>query len=161
MAVTSDIVESWKSPRAVFRRHLARGRSEAFAFSLLFVFLLIALIAQYPMAARKAFETPEAPISAQMFAIGLGLLATIPFFYGLAALSRLVARLMGGKGDWYGARMALFWALVTITPLVLLTGLVGGMIGPGTQLRLTGAVTFLGFLAQWLTALRLSETGDF
>ena len=66
MAVTSDIVESWKRPRAVFRRHLARGRSEAFAFSLLFVFLLIALIAQYPMAARKAFEMPEVPISAQI-----------------------------------------------------------------------------------------------
>ena len=52
MAVTSDIVESWRRPRVVLRRHLARGKSEAFAFSLLFVFLLMAFIAQYPGAAR-------------------------------------------------------------------------------------------------------------
>ena len=158
MAVTSDIVESWRRPGAVFRRHLARGRSEAFAFSLLFVFLLIALIARYPAAARVSALNPDIPIAPQMFGTGMGLLAAIPFLYALAALSHLVARALGGQGGWYGARMALFWALVTITPLVLLTGLVAGMIGPGPQLMLTGGVTFAAFLFQWFGALRLAET---
>jgi len=159
MAVTSDIVESWRRPRTVLRRHLERGVSEPFAFSLLFVFLLIAFIAQYPVAARETAMNPDKPLSAQLLAVGLGLLATIPVFYLLAAASRLVGRLSGGRGSWYGARLALFWALVTVTPLVLLVGLVAGMIGPGPQLTATGLVAFAGFLFQWIMGLSVVEQG--
>ncbi|WP_054303651.1 YIP1 family protein [Gemmobacter sp. LW-1] len=159
MAVTSDIVESWRRPRTVLRRHLERGVSEPFAFSLLFVFLLIAFIAQYPVAARETVMNPDKPLSAQLLAVGLGLLATIPVFYLLAAASRLVGRLSGGRGSWFGARLALFWALVTVTPLVLLVGLVAGMIGPGPQLTATGLVAFAGFLFQWIMGLSVVEQG--
>ena len=47
MAVTTDILATWRAPRAAVRRHLARGVSEPFAFSLLVVFLLIAFVAQW------------------------------------------------------------------------------------------------------------------
>jgi hypothetical protein len=33
------------------------------------------------------------------------------FFYLLAAISHGVARVLGGKGTGFGARLALFWAL--------------------------------------------------
>lgn len=159
MAVTADIVESWRRPRAVFRRHLARGQSEAFAFSLLFVFLLMALVARYPAAARVNALDPMIPVPPQILGTAMGLLAAIPLLYGLAALSHLVSRAFGGRGGWYGARMALFWALVATTPFLLLSGIVAGMIGPGPQLMLTGGVTFAAFLFQWLTALAVAETG--
>lgn len=157
MAVTSDIVESWRRPRVVLRRHLDRGRSEAFAFSLLTVFLILALVASYPQAARVAALDAAVPVAPQMLGRALGLLATIPFLYLLAALSHLALRAMGGTGSWYGARMALFWALVASTPFVLLTGLVAGMIGQGPQLSLTGGVTFAAFLFQWITGLFVVE----
>ena len=157
MAVTSDIVESWRRPRMVLRRHLDRGRSEAFAFSLLVVFLLLAFIASYPAAARVAALDATVPVAPQMLGRGLGLLATVPFLYGLAALSHLAARAMGGTGGWYDARMALFWALVASTPFVLLTGIVAGLIGPGPQLSLTGGVTFAAFLFQWIAGLTEAE----
>lgn len=160
MAVTSDIVESWRRPRQVLRRHLGRGRSEAFAFSLLFVFLLIAFIAQYPGAARVTALNPEVPMAPQLLAKALGLLATIPLFYGLAALSRLVGKAMGGQGTWYGARLALFWALVAVTPFVLLVGMVAALIGPGLQLTVTGGVAFAAFLFQWLLGLTVIEQGE-
>ena len=64
---------------------------------------------------------------------------------------------MGGSGSWYGARIALFWSLVAVSPLVLLTGLVAGMIGPGTQLSLVGSITFVAFLIHWLLALKAVE----
>ena len=48
-----------------------------------------------------------------------------------------------------GFVIALFWALVVVSPLVLLVGLVAGMIGQGTQLSLIGLVTFSIFLTFW------------
>ena len=157
MSVVSDIVDSWRAPSIVLRRHLARGKSEPFAFTLLVLFLTICFIAQWPGAARVTALNPEIPISPQLLARAMALLATIPVWYALAALGRLAARAIGGQGGWYGARLALFWALVTITPLVLLAGLVAGMIGAGLQVTLVGVATFVIFLVFW--ALNLREEG--
>jgi hypothetical protein len=153
MSVTADIVESWRRPRVVMRRHLARGVSEPFAFSLLVVFLLVAFVAQWPGAARAAFEAPEAPVSQRMFAAGLATLATIPFWYALAALARLIGRVSGGQGGWYGNRLALFWSLVASSPLVLLQGLARGFLGSGTQVNALGLLVMAGFLWLWINAL--------
>ena len=56
------------------------------------------------------------------------------------------------------ARIALFWALATVSPLLLLQGLVAGLIGPGPALWATSAVVGLGFLWLWLTMLHETET---
>jgi hypothetical protein len=153
MAVTTDIVESWRRPRVVIRRHLSRGVSEPFAFSLLVVFLLMAFVAQWPVASRAAVLQPEVPVAQRLVAGGLAILATIPLWYGLAALSRVVARALGGVGNWYGARMALFWSLVAVSPVMLLQGMVQGMIGPGPALTSVRVLVIGGFLYLWLNAL--------
>lgn len=159
MAVTSDIMESWRRPRRVMRRHLDRPRSEAFAFSLLFTFLLVAFIAQWPVASRASFLQPEVPIFQRMLAAGMGLLATIPLWYGLAALSRLVAGALGGRGTWFSARLALFWALVAVSPLLLLQGLALAFLGYGTQTTVLGAGVALAFLALWIILMIEAERG--
>ena len=112
---------------------------------------------QWPEAARTTALNPEIPVPPQLLARALALLATIPLWYALAALGHLVARAMGGQGGWYGARIGLFWALVACSPLILLVGLVGGMIGPGGQLWLMGGLTFVVFAAFW--AINLHEAG--
>lgn len=152
MSITTDIVESWRRPRVVVRRHLARGRSEPFAFSLLAAFLLLAFIAQWPAASRAAFED-STPVAPRLLAIGLALLATIPLWYGLAAFTRMVARIFGGRGTWYGARIALFWSLVAVTPLMLLQGMVAGMIGPSPGLTAVGVLAGVAFVVFWALAL--------
>lgn len=157
MAVTSDIVESWRAPRRVVRRHLSRGRSEPFAFSLLVVFLIVAFIAQWPRAARVAHQSPDTPLEPQLLALGLALLATIPLWYGLAGLSRLVSRVFGGQGSFYSARIALFWALVAVSPAMLLQGLVAGMIGPGPALTAVGLLALAAFLWFWISGLIETE----
>lgn len=157
MSLVPDIVESWRHPRLVVRRHLARPRSEAFAFTFLFVFLLVAFVAQWPQAARASYLQPEVPMSQRLLAAGLGLMATIPLWYGLAALSRLAARAFGGQGDWYGARVALFWALAAVSPAMLLQGLTSGLLGPGTQAGLVGGLVALAFLILWLVMLHEEE----
>lgn len=157
MSLIPDIVESWRAPRRVMRRHLGRPQSEAFAFTFLFTFLFLAFVAQWPVAARLSFLQPEVPLAQRMFAAGLGLLATIPLWYGLAALSRLLARALGGAGTWYSARMALFWALVTISPAVLMMGMVISFLGQGTQANALGLLIGVVFLLFWGNMLREAE----
>lgn len=160
MSVVTDILASWRGAAPVVRRHMARGRSEPFAFTFLVVFVLLALVAAWPEVARVAALEPGTPVMPQMLARALSLLSTVPFWYLLAAISHLAARAMGGQGSYWGARVALFWALAAVTPALLLMGLVAGMIGPGVQLRLLGWLTFAGFLWLWLPALREAERGD-
>lgn len=139
------------------RSHLARGRSEPWAFALLVSFMIVAFVAQWPGASRASFYDPDRPISAQMLAIGLGILAFIPVWYLLAALSHWISKAMGGQGDHYGARLALFWALVTVSPLMLLLGLVKGMIGPGPGLSAITILTGVAFLSFWILNLIEAE----
>ena len=157
MSILPDIVESWRAPGRVVRRHLGRPRSEAFIFTFLFTFLLVAYIGQWPVAARFSHLNPEVPMMQRMVAAALGLMTTIPLWYGLAALSRLVAGLFGGRGSWYGARLALFWALASITPAMLLMGLATAFLGQGRQTTLLGAVIGVVFLLRWIVMLRETE----
>lgn len=159
MTVTTDMVATWRRPRAILRQHLARGRSEPFAFSLLLVFLALAFIGQWPLAAREAFLAQDTSALPRIMARAFAVLATIPIWYLLAALSRLVARSLGGQGTWYGARIALFWALAAVAPLMLLQGLVGGMVGPGPALSAVTLLVGVAFLWLWATLLHEAERG--
>lgn len=160
MSITRDIVRTWRAPRAVLRAHLARGRSEAFVFTFLFVFLLLTFVAQYPRAARIALENPDIPLAAQLLGLAYGLLLFLPLAYALAALSHLVARGLGAKGgSWYGARLALFWSLVACAPLVLLQGLTFGVIGAGAQSLLVGVLALTAFVVFWAVGLVEVYTG--
>lgn len=159
MTVSTDLVATWRRPRAILRQHLARGRSEPFAFSLLLVFMILAFVGLWPVAAREAFLANEPSAAPRILAFALAVLALIPVWYALAALSRLAARAMGGQGSWYAARIALFWALASVGPLMLLQGLVAGMIGPGPALTAVRVGVGLAFFWLWLTLLHEAELG--
>ena len=161
MSVTNDIVASWRNPGKATLRHLSRGRSEAFAFALLVVFLILAFVARWPTAARVSALQPEVPVFPQLMAAGLATLATIPVWYGLAALSRLAAGAMGGSGSWYGARIALFWSLVAVSPLVLLTGNpeVMGRFANGRRLRVIAWTVVALIVALNIALLGLTAMG--
>ena len=57
----------------------------------------------------------------------------------------------------YGARLALFWALLATTPLKLLEGLVAGFIGAGIELQIVGLLWLLVFAWFWLTGSMVQE----
>ena len=157
MSVTAELVTTWRDPRNALRRHLARGASEPFAFTLLLVFLILGFVGQWPVAAREAFIANEPSAAPRILARAFAVLATIPLWYGLAAVSRLIAGFLGGKGTWYGARIALFWSLAAVGPMMLLQGLVAGMIGPGPALWFLSSAIGLAFLYLWLTMLHEAE----
>ncbi len=158
MAVVSDIMQSWRSPRLVIARHLQNQPTEGFGFSVLVAFLLLAFVAQWPAMARAAYLHPEAGLTQRMVAAGLALLGSIPLWYGLAGLSHLVAQRLGGKGGYLGARLALFWALLSVAPLMLLQGILSGFTGPGALATVAGIFILGSFLYLWLNMLIAAES---
>lgn len=158
MAVSSDIVAMYRRPRAVIRDKLALDpREDRLAGYVLMAGVLI-FVAQAPGQAREAFLHPEVPLEARLYWSGLFFVFLMPLaMYGLAAASHVVARLLGGQGSWYGARLALFWALLASVPAWLLAGLVAGFIGQGIQLTLTGSAALGVFVLFWALGLAMAE----
>lgn len=157
MSVTDEIFRSWRSPRSVIRRQLPTI-TEARALSYLMMACVFIVIAQAPRIARQAHFDPDIPFEPQMVAAALGIFAIVPAVaFLLSALSHLAARALGGQGSWLGARLALFWTLLALSPLVLLYGLVAGFIGPGVQLTLVGILLSAAFFIYWVLAWVAAE----
>ena len=159
MAVTTDIVATYKGPGAQMRRLLARGESEPRALALCMAGCLVLFIAGLPALSRKAHLTGS-DLQMDMGGALLGTIFILPLvLYAVAALVHAVARMLGGQGSPHGARLALFWALLASGPLILLNGLVAGFIGPGPEQTLVGAVWFAVFMWFWIGGMRVVQKG--
>ncbi|MBZ4022910.1 hypothetical protein CKO11_10610 [Rhodobacter sp. TJ_12] len=157
MAAIDDIWRSYRSPRKVVRQHLGRARSEPRLFTLLFAAMVVIFTAQWPRLAREQFENPDLPMPGLLLGTAMALAAVTPFIYLLAWLVTQGLRLAGGRGDGYGGRLALFWALLAVSPLMLLQGLVMGMIGPGLQANVIGGIVFVVFMVFWGAGLKVTQ----
>ncbi len=158
MPVTTDIVASYRRPAQVMCRLLSAGTREDRALAMLMAGCVLAFISQLPRLAREAHLTGEELNPMLGGALFAWLFIAPLMFYLIAALSHLVARLFKGKGDWFGARLALFWAFLAASPLMLLNGLTAGFVGPGAALTLVGFVWFVAFMVIWLVSLKVAET---
>ena len=161
MPVTSDIVRTWRAPRAVARDLLDRGKREDRAIAFVMIACFLIFVAQWPRLSRIAggYEASPWPEDVNMegmmtytfYAVVIILPLTL---YGLAAVTRIIGRIFGAQISWYAARLVFFWTLLATTPLLLLHGLVRGFIGPGFQANLVGAVWALAFLLIWIQSYR-------
>lgn len=154
MSTTGDIIQSYRRPRAVIRDQLTRGIREDYVLYILLMACGIIFVSRWPELSRAAHLDPSIPLSARLWAAGLGWIFFAPlFFYAIAWISYLIARIMGGQGSAYGARLALFWSLLVVSPIWLLYGLVDGFIGDGPQLMLVGVVLLGAFFWIWINSL--------
>ena len=165
MAVTSDMMRSWRAPRQVMRDLLDQGKREDRAIAYLMIACFLIFVAQWPRLSRinAGFEASPWPadinFEGMMTYTFYAVVIMLPLaLYALAALSHLVAKALGGQGSWYGARLAFFWTLLATTPLLLLHGLIRGFVGPGVQSTLVGAVWAVAFLYIWVQSLREAES---
>ena len=165
MSVTNDMLRTWRKPREIMRNLLAQGQREDRALAYVMIACIVIFIAQWPRLSRMAagFDlapNAEVPELSQLMAYELlGWLMVCPLmFYAIGAVSHVVARLVGGQGTWYSARLALFWSLLATTPAALLYGMMAGFLGPtAAGSHLVGAF-WLGALAViWLQTLREAE----
>ncbi|GLQ26709.1 YIP1 family protein [Sulfitobacter pacificus] len=154
MPATRDIVATYRGPGKVMRRLLGEGAREDRALIYLMIGCLMVFVAQTPRLARQAFETGEnlqmlmgASLMAWMFIAPL-------LLYALGALTFLLARVARADISNYGARLALFWALLASSPVMLLWGLTAGFIGPGAQMTVVGFCWFALFMWFWIAGFR-------
>lgn len=157
MSLSREIVATYRGPGAVMRRLLSQGPREDRALMLVMAACAMFFVARMPALARQAhLEGTE--LNPLMGASLLACMVILPLaLYVLAALSHIVAKLFRGQGTGYGARLALFWALLAASPLALLNGLVAGFVGEGLQLSLVGLLWCAVFLWFWIGGLRAAE----
>jgi hypothetical protein len=152
MGILPDIARGWRDPAGLSRAKLGQG--EAATLAVLMGACGLIFLAQWPRLAREAHLNPAVPLEALLGAALLGLVFVLPlFFYGLAAVTRIVARAFGLRVGGTGARVALFWALLCLSPLLLLHGLAVGFWGQGAAVVLLGLSVVAGFGYLWLRML--------
>ncbi|MFS4583334.1 YIP1 family protein [Phaeobacter sp. C3_T13_0] len=153
MSVSQDIIATYRGPRKVIARRLAMGLREDRLLAMLMAGCALAFIAQMPVRAREAHLTGQ-ELNMLLGGSLLALIFIAPLLlYGLAFVAHGVARVVGGSGDSGQARLALFWAFLAASPLMLLNGLVAGFIGAGPELTLVGGIWFLLFLWFWASGM--------
>ncbi len=161
MALTTDIAATYRSPRMVMRKLLAMGQREDRVLMYLLLACALIFVAQWPRLRREAFLDDSVPFDALLGGALMAWFFVAPLaLYVIAALSRLIAKVFGGQGSWYSARLALFWSLLAAAPLWLLNGLVAGFIGPGLELSLTSLIALAVFVLFWGFSLLETETGQ-
>lgn len=133
MGVASDMLRSWRAPRAVMRARLADGVREDRVLMILMLACFLIFIAQWPVLARESHLDPEIPLQVRIGGALFGWMFIAPLMlYGLSGLLWLGLRLGGVVLTGFAVRMALFWTLLAAAPLWLLHGLLRGAVGPGT-----------------------------
>ncbi len=153
MSIATEIVRSWRDPRGTLRRLLPQA-TEGRALAYLMGACVLLFVAQWPRLAREAELSPGIPLDARLAGALQGIVFILPLLlYAVAGVSHVVARLVGGRGTWFGARVALFWSFLAAAPLFLFHGLVAGLIGPGLEQALSGTLLGGGFLLHWILAL--------
>jgi hypothetical protein len=154
MSITDDILASYRHPRRVIRNKLNAGPREDRVLAVLMAACFLIFVAQWPILSRAAYLDPSKPLEARMTAALLGLIFILPLIaYGVAGASHLLARAFGGKGSHYGARLALFWALLSAAPLLLLNGLAQGFLGSTPATVVLGILVLVIFLFMWASML--------
>ncbi|MCG7626480.1 YIP1 family protein [Epibacterium sp. MM17-32] len=160
MAVTADITATYRGPRKVIARLLSMGHREDRLLAFLMGACALMFIAQMPRLAREAHLTGQ-DLNMLLGGALLGIIFIAPLaLYAFAWLSHMLARLLGGQGDGFRGRLALFWAFLASTPILLLNGLVAGFIGSGPALNGVGLLWLAVFLWFWLSGLREAYWGQ-
>ena len=157
MSVVRDVIRAYRAPRAVFLRRLGDTVREDRALAVLMAACILIFAAQAPRLQRLSIETGQelnpllgGALFAWLFIMPLAA-------YGISAISHLLAKIVGGKGSWFSALFALFWALLVASPLWLLWGLVTGFIGTGIEEQIVGAIALGAFLIHWIVNLVTAE----
>lgn len=160
MTLYREIIAAYRGPAASMQRQMAqvKGEERLLVYIVLACFLLF--VARVPglMVLAQTSPNPEiTPTSLIGTSFAVTLFFAPLFFYAIAAVSHMIARIFGGKGSYFEARLALFWALLITTPLVLLSSLLNIVLPSLTVIQSSGLLIFLIFAYFWASCLNVAE----
>lgn len=152
-SLASEILATYRYPRLSFERQLAKnvGDDRILFYGMLACFL--AFVARMPSLFHDSMPagTPPAYVVVSIhFAVSL-LMAPL-LMYSIAAVSHILARAFGGQGNWRSARLALFWTVLALSPLVLVAGIVEVAAHPWFSGALLVLIAIL-FFSYWIQCL--------
>ncbi len=154
MTVLANIITAWRNPRALIRSKLDQGVREDRALAVIMGAGMLAFVAQTPVMARASHLDAAIPMDARLGGALMACLFFLPLLaYLLGLISHWIAKLFGGRGTGFGARLALFWSFLAVTPAMMIQGLVQGFLGHGTILNMVQLFVIVGFLVMWLNML--------
>ena len=155
MSVSTDIARSWIRPRTVMRELLRHGVREDRAIAYIMVACFVVFISRLPGIQYEVIQGQgEFQRDASYAFFGLMMFAPL-LMYSIAAVLHIFAKILGSGGTFYTARLAFFWVFLASTPALLLYGLTVGLIGPGVEANLVGAIWLAGFI--WMLVPSLWE----
>lgn len=158
MALTQDIIATYKGPGRVVARFLAQGRNEV--RTLLFVLIagVMMFVSSTPYQAREAELDPDIPLVARMYWSAFLYILILPILlYLFALLIWGLARIARRQVTGYEVRFTLVWALLASTPVMLLLGLTAGFIGPSIQLQVVGYIWLAVFGWFWAAGMLTAD----
>lgn len=151
MSILRNIAATYRGPGVVMRRLLQMGQREDRALAYLMGACALMFVSQLPRLARESHLTGQ-DLNMMMGGALMGWVFIAPLFlYGLAYVARGLGKLIGGQGTAYGARLALFWALLAAAPIGLLLGLTAGFVGPGIEMQAVGILWIAVLLWFWIS----------
>lgn len=161
MALTSDIVATYRGPASVVRRFLGQGRNEVRGLLFVLIAGVLMFVASTPFQAREAQLDPDIPFVARLYWSAFLYILIMPILvYLFAGLIWVLARIARRQVTGYQIRFTLIWALLASTPVLLLMGLTAGFIGPGIQLQLVGFVWLAVFGWFWAAGLLAADGAE-
>jgi len=160
MSLTGEILWAWRHGWGRgLRRQMESGAGEERALGWVMLATLLIIVASAPASFRNIVAAGTAPVEApialimsSLFTLFLGPLT----FYGIAAVAHIAARMAGATGPFLHARLGLFWALLCVAPLVLLTAILGNLLGPALAKPLQYFGLF-AFLLIWADTMSVAE----
>ncbi|TCL09414.1 hypothetical protein BXY66_1460 [Shimia isoporae] len=153
MSVARDILATYRGPHKVVARLLSMGEREDRVFVILMAACAVTFIGQWPRLAREAHLTGE-ELNPLLGGTLMAWLFIAPLLaYALALIVHVLFRAIGRKQTSFGSRLALFWAMLAASPLILLHGLVAGFIGEGIELAGVGLVWLICFMWFWISGM--------
>ncbi len=147
MSLVSNLVRTYRAPGTVIDGLDRQGLREP---QVLFFALLscgLIFVAQWPGLSRAAALDPAVTLEQRMGGALFGVMFMLPLLlYALAGLIQLVLRVAVAPIAGLRVRLALFWSLLSVTPLMLLHGGLGGFLGAHPAVNLFGFVVAASFL---------------
>lgn len=154
MALTQDILATYKGPGRVVTRFLSQGRNEVRGLLFLLIAGIMMFVASSPYQAREAQLDPDVPLLARLYWSAFLYIFILPILvYLFAAVVWVLARIARRQITGYHIRFTLIWALLASTPVMLLMGLTAGFVGPGIQLQIVGFLWLAIFGWFWAAGL--------
>lgn len=161
MAITRNITATYRGPGRVVARILAGERREDRVLYFLIAACVVIFVAQAPYQSREAFLDEAVPLQARLYWSAFLWIFIFPLvMYAIAALVWLVSRILPRAPSGYEIRVALFWALLATSPLILLLGLTAGLIGPGAALQGAALVWCAVFSWFWIAGTLAARKGE-